>query len=49
MRPAPLLDGASHLDELVHRAVELGYGTRALTDHGKPPAPASAYMDWCPC
>ena len=27
------LDGASHLDELVQRAVELGYGTLALTDH----------------
>src|SRR3954469_19863492 len=27
------LDGASHLDELVARALELGYPALALTDH----------------
>ena len=27
------LDGASHVDELVRRAVELGYPALALTDH----------------
>src|SRR5437870_13253488 len=27
------LEGASHVDELVRRALELGYETLALTDH----------------